>query len=310
MPLKKKKKIIFLVGPTGIGKSAAAIILAKKNNSEVISCDSIAVYRKMDIITSKVTLAQRRKIKHHLIDIINPAQKYNVAKYRKEAITICSKLFSKNKIPLFVGGTGLYYSVVIDGLFPHVAEDKLIRDKLNKQLEARGSKYLYKRLMKIDQAAANKIHPNDSRRIIRALEVYLKTGKQISRLQKNRVGLGREYDIKVFGLNLERDALYERVNARVNKMFRLGLVSEVRRLLQHKLSKTAACAIGINELKGYFNGLYSLEEAKRLIQRNSRHYAKRQLTWFRNDSRIQWINIKKNETSGEIAKRIYGFLFN
>jgi len=301
----KKKKIVFLVGPTGIGKSASAILLAKKINAEIISCDSMAVYRKMDIIASKAASAQRKKIKHHLLDIVNPAQEYNVAKYRKDALTICDKIFLNRKIPLFVGGSGLYYSIIIDGLFPRVPEDKLIRAKLNKQLETRGSKYLYKRLVKIDQAAAKKIHPNDRRRVIRALEVYLKTGKQISVLQKNRIGLGKDYEIKIFGLNLEREALYHRVNLRVNKMFRLGLINEVKRLLKHKLSKTAACAIGIGELKGYFNGTYSLGQAKRLIQRNSRHYAKRQLTWFRKDKRIQWININKMDSPVQVALKIW-----
>ena len=302
----KKKKIIFLVGPTGTGKSAAAIILAKKaGDAEIISCDSMQVYRKMDIITSKVALAQRKKIKHHLLDIIDPAQEYNVAKYRKDALTICSKLFLNEKIPLFVGGTGLYYSIIIDGLFPHVPEDKLIRAKLNKQLQAKGSKYLYKRLIKIDQAAAKKIHPNDTRRVIRALEVYLKTGKQISELQKNRIGLDKGYEIKVFGLDLEREALYSRIDLRVNKMFRLGLINEVKRLLKHKLSKTAACAIGIGELKGYLDGTYSLGQAKHIIQRNSRHYAKRQLTWFKKDKRVKWINIKKTETPKQVALKLW-----
>ncbi len=305
MPVEKNKKIIFLVGSTGIGKSAVAIILAKKNNAEIISCDSMQVYRKMDIITSKVTPVQRKKIKHYLLDAINPGQEYNVAKYRKDALAICDKLFLKGKIPLFVGGSGLYYSIIIDGLFPEAPQDKLIRGKLNKQLEARGSKYLYKRLVKIDQAAAKKIHPNDARRIIRALEVYLKTGSQISALQKNRIGLGKEYEIKIFGLNLERKALYDKVNARVDKMFRLGLINEVKLLLKHKLSKTAASAIGINELKGYFDGLYSLGQAKYLIQRNSRHYAKRQLTWFRKDKRIQWINIDKTDSAGQVAQKIW-----
>lgn len=309
MPEEKKKKIVFLVGPTGIGKSAVAIILAKKINAEIVSCDSIAVYRKMDIIASKATPGQRKKIKHHLLDVVNPAQEYNVAKYRKGALSICDKLFLKGKVPLFVGGSGLYYSIIIDGLFPHVPQDKSIRAKLNRQLETKGSKYLYKRLTKIDPAAAKKIHPNDARRIIRALEVYLKTGKQISMLQKNRSGLGKEHELNVFGLNLKRPALYRRVDARVNQMFRLGLINEVKRLLKHKLSKTAACAIGINELNGYFNGLYPQDEAKRLIQRNSRHYAKRQLTWFRKDKRIQWIDINKADSPAQVSLKIWKKLF-
>lgn len=300
-----KKEIIFLVGPTGIGKSAAAISLAKKISAEIISCDSMQVYRKMDIITSKVPLAQRKKVKHHLLGILDPGKEYDVAKYRKEVLSICDKLFLKGKIPLVVGGTGLYYSIIIDGLFPAVPQDKTIRAKLNKQLALKGSAYLYKKLTEIDPQASVKIHPNDARRIIRALEVYLKTGKRISLLQRNRIGLSQEYKIKVFGLNADRKFLYDKIDQRVDKMFASGLISEVKRLLKQKLSKTAACAIGIRQLKGYFDGLYSLSDARRLIQRDSRHYAKRQLTWFRKDKRIRWINIKENQTPGEIAKRIY-----
>ena len=300
-----KKKIIFLLGPTGIGKSAVAINLTKKINAEVISCDSMQVYRKMDILTSKVTSGQRKKVKHHLLGIIDPGQEYNVAKYRRDALLICDKLLSKGKTPLFVGGTGLYYSIIIDGLFPAVPQDKIIRARLEKQLKLKGAKYLYGRLLKVDGEAAGKIHPNDSRRIIRALEVYLKTGQRISRLQKNRIGLGREYEIKVFGLNSKRQLLYDMIDQRVDKMFNLGLINEVRRLLKYKLSQTAQCAIGIRELKGYFAGQYPLAEARRLMQRNSRHYAKRQLTWFRKDKRIHWINIDKAESPAQVALKLW-----
>jgi tRNA dimethylallyltransferase len=299
-----KKKLIFLLGPTGIGKSAVAIVLAKKINAEIISCDSMQIYRNMDILTSKVTLGQRKKIKHHLLDMIGPGQEYNVAKFRQNALSICDKLFSKGKIPLFVGGTGFYYSIIVDGLFPAVPQNRLIRAKLEKQLKLKGSKDLYRRLAKVDSVAAAKIHPHDARRIIRGLEVYLKTGRCISQLQKNRVGLGKEYSVKIFGLNSKRQFLYDIIDQRVDKMFNSGLINEVKCLLKHKLSRTAKCAIGIRELEGYFAGLYSLVEARRLMQRNSRHYAKRQLTWFRKDKRIKWINVGPGEKPVEVANKI------
>ncbi len=304
-----KKKIIFIVGPTGIGKSAVAISLAKKIKAEIISTDSMQVYRKMDLITSKVNEAQRRGIKHHLLSIIKPTLEYNVARYRRDALLICNKLFKQGKIPLFAGGTGLYYSVIIDGLFAAAPEDKVIRAELYKQAALKTSRYLYKKLARVDRMAAKKIHPNDTKRIVRALEVYLKTGNPISSLQKQRKGLGPEYKIEIFGLNCGRQALYKKIEMRVEKMFSLGLIDEVKRLLKYKLSKTAACAIGIRELKGYFDGEYSLADAKFLIQRNSRHYAKRQLTWFRKDKRIQWIKIKHKETPQGIAERIWKKLF-
>ncbi|MFA5200644.1 MAG: tRNA (adenosine(37)-N6)-dimethylallyltransferase MiaA, partial [Candidatus Omnitrophota bacterium] len=169
---KIKKRLIFLVGPTGIGKSAAAICLAKKINGEIISCDSMQVYRKMDIITSKALASERKIVKHHMLDILDPGKQYDVASYRKEALAVCDRIISKGKIPLFVGGSGLYYSILIDGLFERVGEDRLVRSKLNKEADKRGSSYLYKKLKTIDKQAAGKIHPNDTRRIIRALEVY------------------------------------------------------------------------------------------------------------------------------------------
>lgn len=304
----EKKKIIFLVGPTGVGKTALAVCLAKKINAEIISCDSMQVYRSMDIITSKAALALRKKIKHHLLSIVDPGKEYDVAKYRTDALSVCDKLFKKNKIPLFVGGTGLYYSIIIDGLFPAVPQDKITRLKLNRQLKLKGSIFLHKKLAKVDPEAAEKIHPHDARRIIRALEVYLKTGKRISLLQKSRIGLGQDYEIKIFGLNRPKKPLYEVIDRRVDKMFDLGLIDEVKQLLKHKLSKTASCAIGIRQLEGYFNKKYPLEEARRLMQRDSRHYAKRQLTWFRKDKRIKWINIKNKETPLDVSKRIYKIL--
>jgi len=299
-----KKKIFFLVGPTSIGKSAVAISLAKKIKAEIISCDSMQVYRGMDIITSKAAPTHRRLVKHHLLDAIKPHQEYNVARYRKEALEICDKLFKEGKLPLFVGGTGLYYSIIIDGLFPAVPEDKKIRAGLYKEAKAKGGGRLYKKLYKVDPAAAMKIHPNDTRRVIRALEVFMLTGKRISFLQKQRKGLGPEYEVKIFGLNTNRGSLYKKINTRVEKMFTLGLIEEVKRLLKGKLSKTASCAIGIKQLKDYFDGKYSLEEARRLIQQETRRYAKRQLTWFRKDKRIKWINIGEGEKPAAIANRI------
>jgi tRNA dimethylallyltransferase len=300
-----KKRVVFLVGPTGIGKSAVALSLAKKINAEIVSCDSMQVYRGMDIITSKVDVRQRKKVKHHLLSVIDPSQEYDVAKYRSQVLKVFDKLFLKNKIPLVVGGTGLYYSIIIDGLFPAVPEDKLIRQKLNKQLKLKGSKYLYSKLIKVDLQASKRIHPNDARRIIRALEVYLKTGKPISQLQKNRIGLGRDYKVKVFGLNTDRNLLYKKIDQRVEDMFALGLVKEIKLLLKHKLSKTATCAIGIGELKKYFQGECSLEDAKKSMQQYSRNYAKRQLTWFRKDKRISWIDIKPTDSLTQIAQKIW-----
>lgn len=300
-----KKRIVFLVGPTAIGKTKIAIYLAKRINAEIVSCDSMQVYKGMDILTSKPSPASKKIVPHHLIDIISPLKEYNVSRYRKDAIRKIKEILKRGKTPLFVGGTGLYMSILIDGIFKAKSLNKDVRNRLYKQAEAFGSKYLYKRLKNLDPKGASKIHPHDTRRIVRALEVFQALGQPISYLQKQREGLSKNYQIKIFCLNMERQRIYKRIEERVQKMFIKGLVDEVKKLLKLRLSKTASCAIGIKELKGYFDGLYDLEEAKQLMKRNTRSFAKRQLTWFRKDKRINWIEIKDKEKPEKVAERIF-----
>jgi tRNA dimethylallyltransferase len=300
-----RPKIVFLVGPTAIGKTEIALILAKKINARIISCDSMQIYKGMDIITAKPSFNLRKRIPQYLIDIVSPTQDFDVSRYRKKALVCIKKILKNKNMPLFVGGTGLYVSCVIDGIFKMQAHNISTRRQLYKEAEARGRDYLYGQLKKIDPGAAEKIHPHDTKRIIRSLEVFRITGKPISFLQKQRKPLTELYDIKIFGLDMERKKLYHRIDSRVNEMFERGLLDEVRRLLKLRLGKTASFAIGIKELKGYFKGAYDLEEAKRIIKRNSRQYAKRQLTWFRKDKRINWVNIDAKEKPKEIADKIW-----
>ncbi|MCX5709187.1 MAG: tRNA (adenosine(37)-N6)-dimethylallyltransferase MiaA, partial [Candidatus Omnitrophica bacterium] len=199
----------------------------------------------------------------------------------------------------------LYMSVLIDGIFKAEAADSRIRERLYRQAEKNGSANLYKRLNKVDAQAAAKIHPNDTRRIVRALEVFESTGKPISLLQKERKGLSADYDVKIFCLNAKREELYRKIDSRVDKMFESGLVDEVRKLLKIKLSKTSRTALGIREVKGYLDGAYDLEEAKRLLKLNTRHYAKRQLTWFRKDKRIKWIKVSAKDKPNTIRDKIW-----
>ena len=302
-------QIIFLVGPTAVGKSEIAVYLAKKLGAEIISCDSMQIYKGMDIISSQASLSLRRRVPHHLISTVSPVKEYNVSQFRKEALKKIKSIINKGKIPLFVGGTGLYMTILIDGIFELETKGKGLRERLYKQAEKLGSDYLYERLQKIDPEAAQKIHPNDTKRIVRALEVFESTGKPISILQKQRRGLVHEYDVLFFGLNMERKKLYKRIDARVEKMFRAGLLAEVKRLLKLRLSRTATYAIGIRELKGYFDGLYDLEQAQQLMKRNTRAYAKRQLTWFRKDKRIKWISVQDKEKPASIANRIWKKLY-
>jgi tRNA dimethylallyltransferase len=300
----KTGKIIFIAGPTSVGKTRTAVSLAKKINAEIISCDSMQVYKGMDILSSKPSVPLRKNIPHHLISILSPNSEYNVSRYSKEANKKIKDIFRKKKTPLIVGGTGLYISILLDGIFRLKTEDKRLRLRLEKEAQNRGSIYLHRRLEKCDPQAASKIHPNDARRTIRALEVFLTTGKTISELQKQRKGLARQYDVRIFCLNMERDKLYRRIGSRVDRMFKEGLVTEVKRLLKLRLSKTSQFAIGIREIKGYLGGLYGLEETKRLIKRNTCLYAKRQLTWFRKDKRIEWIDVGDKDTPAAVAGRI------
>lgn len=303
-----KQKIYFLVGPTSVGKTEIAIILAKKLNAEIISCDSMQIYKGMDVVTSKPTKAERKIIPHHLIDELPLNKEYDVSKYRKAAVENIEGIFARNKSPLFVGGTGLYVNSLIDGIFEIKAEDQKFRKELYRQAKAKGYVYLYKRLKKVDPPAAAKIHPNDLKRLIRALEVFKVTGKPISELQKLRAGLSKKYKVVMLGLNMERRHLYKRIDERVEEMFVQGLVLEVRKLLRAKISKTACYAIGIKELRGYFNKKYDLERVKYLMQRNTRHYAKRQLTWFRKDKRIKWFKVRAEEKPQGVAQRIFKHL--
>ncbi|MGA2775537.1 MAG: tRNA (adenosine(37)-N6)-dimethylallyltransferase MiaA [Candidatus Omnitrophota bacterium] len=300
-----RPEIVFLMGPTAAGKTDTAVYLAEKLNSEIVSCDSMQIYKDMDIMTSKPVGCVLKKTRHHLIGVVSPENEYNVSKYRLDALRAIKKIIKRGKVPLFVGGTGLYMTILLDGIFNLKVKSQKMRERLYKQAEKSGSAYLHKKLQKIDPDAAAKIHPNDLKRIIRALEVYEVTGKPISMLQKNRHGLWDEYGVKIFCLDMERGKLYNRIDSRVEKMFKKGLIKEAKRLLNMKLSRTASAAIGLKEVKGYLEGSYGLQETKELMKRNTRQYAKKQLTWFRKDKRIQWINVAQNDTPAKITERIW-----
>ena len=254
------------------------------------------VYKGMDIISSKPSSSIRRRIPHYLIDVVWPQKEFNASAYQNKALQAIKVILKKKKSPLFVGGTGLYASAVLDGIFKGPGEDKNIRQSLYQQARKNGAKHLYQRLGKVDPQVARKIHPNDLKRIIRALEVWIKTKKPISQWQKQRRGITQDYNVEIYCLYRRRQELYARINQRVEQMFREGLVNEVESLIKKGLSKTADCAIGIKEIRGYLAGRYSLNEAKDLIKRNTRQYAKRQLTWFRKDKRINWITMPIKDT--------------
>ena len=302
--MKKSKKIIFIVGPTAVGKSAVALALAEKINGEIISCDSMQVYKEVTIASNKPSLEELQKIPQHLIDIVSVTRDFDVVHFQQKALAAIKAIHARGKIPIVVGGSGMYLAVLLDGIFKDGRKDSTLRKTLEIQAGQEGNEAVYEMLLKADPEAARKIHANDARRIIRALEVFLSRSQPISVLQKNRQGLWGKFDIKIFALNRSRDELYELINQRVEKMFHSGLVEEIRRLLGMKLSRSAEQIIGIKEVKGFLNGQYDLERAKYLLKLHTRHYAKRQLTWFRKDKRLQWMMIQPMETTAQTVERI------
>jgi tRNA dimethylallyltransferase len=289
-------KIIFIVGPTATGKSEIAFTLAKDIKAEIVSCDSMLLYREALIITNKPTPSMRQQIPHHFIDIISVEETYNVFSYYQQATECIRNLYVRGVPVVVCGGTGLYAQALLDGIFHGVSADPLLRQQLTKEADIKGNSFLHAKLKEVDPLAAKKISPNDTKRIVRALEVYYREGVPISYKQKERKGLWGEFPVVMFGITLPREILYERINKRVEVMFEEGAIEEVRRLLEAKLSLTAQKIIGIKEIGAHLCGDLGLEEAQELMKKNTRNFAKRQGTWFRRDKRINWIDAYDKNT--------------
>ncbi|MEA3328739.1 MAG: tRNA (adenosine(37)-N6)-dimethylallyltransferase MiaA [Candidatus Omnitrophota bacterium] len=303
-----KEKVIFLVGPTAVGKSKIAVEVAQAVGAEIISCDSMQVYRGMDIGTAKPGSLLRKKVPHYLIDIISPRDEFNCADFSQRSQALIAGIIGRKKIPLLVGGSGLYLIALVDGLFSGPPGDQKLRNELARQAELHGSRYLYQRLKILDPPSAEKIHPHDQRRIIRGLEVYEKTKVPISRLKPLRKGISSQYEIKIIGLDRQRQDLYSRIDRRVDKMFDDGLINEVRGLVKKGLSPVAGQALGYKEIIAYLNNEYDFSEAGRILKRNTRRFAKRQLSWFRHEPRVEWIKIDKGETVSRTVEKVLGLL--
>ena len=286
-------KVIVIVGPTASGKTALSIELAKKINGEIVSCDSMQIYKDMDIGSAKPTQEEMQGIKHYLIDIVEPTERFSVAEYKKQAENAIEEILSKGKIPIVVGGTGLYADSLIYGIeYPQIEFDEKYREELEKQAETdQGLAELYNKAKKIDEKAIKKISENDKKRIIRILEIYHQTGKTKTELEiesrKNEV----KYDFKVFAINMDREILYDRINKRVDIMIDNGLIGEVENLLK-KYNKfpTAMQGLGYKEVVQYLNNELTKEEMIDKIKQETRRYAKRQLTWFRKNKETIWID--------------------
>ena len=299
------KRLVFIVGPTAAGKSETAFRLAKKINGEIISCDSMQVYRRMPITSQVPPPKWREAIPHYLIEELEPTKEYSAAEFRKKSLRLIESILKQKKTPIIAGGTGLYMKALLDGLFLSPKKDTALRKKLQKEAKSKSPQSLYSKLEEIDPETAAKIHPNDIRRIIRALEVYYLTGVSISRQKKRAVGITSKYDCLIFGLNMPREALYKKIDDRVESMFDAGIVKEIKKIYKKKLSMTARASLGYKEIIGYLKKEYSLLEAKELLKRNTRRLAKKQLTWFRADKRIKWLDVDEKGI-GTIVDEIYG----
>ena len=293
----KKQPLIVVAGPTASGKTRLAIDIAKAVGGEIVSADSMQIYKYMDIGSAKPTAEEQSEVVHHLIDFLNPDAEFSVADYTEAAHSVISDIAARGKAPVMCGGTGLYInSVVNDVTFGETETDYKMRAELQKYADEHGNEALLEILAKIDPVSANRHHPNNVRRVIRAIEFYRLTGQTISEHQDLTKQTDGRYSPVMFCIDWDRQILYERINRRVDMMLREGLVDEVRRLVDMGYTKAlnSMKAIGYKELIDYFNGECTYDEAVELIKKSSRRYAKRQLTWFRRDERIHWRRAEDN----------------
>ncbi len=288
----QKNKVIVICGPTASGKTALSIELAKKIDGEIVSCDSMQIYKDMDIGTAKPTLEEMQGIKHYLIGYVSPEERYSVADYKKDAKTAIKEIIEKGKVPIVVGGTGLYIdSLIYEIEYQDIKLDEEYRRELEKIVKEKGLETLYERAKEIDPKAIEKISPNDQKRILRILEIYHATGKTKTQQEIESRKKEVEYDYKVYALQWDRQKLYDRINKRVDIMIEQGLIGEVRQILnKYEKFPTAMQGLGYKEVVDYLDGKYTKEEMIEKIKMETRRYAKRQLTWFRKNKQTIWLN--------------------
>jgi tRNA dimethylallyltransferase len=288
----EKKNLLIILGPTCAGKSATAINVAKVFNGEIINCDSMQVYRGFDIGTDKLLPEQQENIPHHLLDIFDPSRQFTAADFVHLACQACTAITSRGRLPIISGGTGLYLKALMNGLFPEGKRNSRIRKELEKEAKERGLENLVKELEIVDPAYLTKIGPRDKIRIIRALEVYRATGKPISEHFAHTNSQIHDFHLVRIGLELERGILYKKIEDRVDRMFKRGLVEEVKSLLERGIGENCPPfrALGYKHVLMFLSGETSLEEAIKLTKKDTRHYAKRQITWFRKMESIYWFD--------------------
>ncbi len=305
-------RVYFILGCTAVGKGAVGRLLARRLGGQIISVDSMKVYRRMDIGTGKPGLADRAEIPHHCIDIVEPSESFSVARYVEFADRAVGEIDEAGGVVLAVGGTALYIKALTEGLFEGPGADAEIRAELKRRAAAEGLAALHEELARIDPEAAGRIHPNDEKRIVRALEVYSLTGEPISNLQKQWDNPQPRYDCVFIGLRRGRDETNRRINARVKRMIEQGLRDEVAALLAEPagLSSQAAAALGYAEMIEHLNGKCTLDEAGEQIKINTRQFAKHQRTWFRRFRNVHWIDVDEDASVEDIAEEAIGKMSN
>lgn len=299
--------VIVITGPTASGKTELAVKLAGRANGEIISADSMQVYKYMDIGTAKPTVPEMRGIRHYLVDEVPPDTEFSVARFRELALSYIAEILGRERQPIVAGGTGLYVNSLIYNInFSETVSDWELRERLKKEAEEKGNRHLYDRLRTIDPEAASRIHENDIKRIIRAIEVQEHTGKPISWHRRISRLEPPPYRYLVFGLRWDREQLYERIDRRVELMFQKGLVDEVKGLVEKGYDKNAVAmqGLGYKEVLSYLRGECTLDEARYILKRDTRHYAKRQLTWFRRIEGIEWLDTDTDTDMEEQAKKV------
>lgn len=297
-----KKPLIILAGPTAVGKTETSIGLAKAVSGEIISADSMQVYRHMDIGSAKIKPEEMQGINHYLIDELEPEEEFNVVLFQTLAKKYMEEIYAKGKIPILVGGTGFYIqSVLYDIDFTNTDADNSYRMELEQLAKEKGPLVLHEMLRKVDEKSAEEIHANNKKRVIRALEYYKQTGKPISEHNEEERAKKSPYNFAYFVLNDERATVYDRINKRVDIMFAEGLISEVEQLISRgcKREMVSMQGLGYKEVIDYLEGKYTLEETREMIQKETRHFAKRQLTWFRREEDVIWVNKNELEHSNE-----------
>ena len=303
------REIIVICGPTAVGKTKYAIETALHMDGEVVSCDSKQLYKYMDIGSAKPTAEERRRVKHYLVDEIEPTEAFSAARYQKLAKGAIEEIFAKGKTPVIAGGTGLYLSALLyDMDFSAPPGDTAFRDSLYKEAETYGPAWLHKKLEEADPEAAKRIHPNNIKKVVRAIEAA-SLGEKVKDFASD-LKLTSDYSARLIGLARDRQQLYDRINQRVDLLMEQGLCDEVKGLMERGLTESdiSMKGIGYKEIIGYLEGRYDLAEAVDLVQKNTRHYATRQLTWFKRDKDMQWFNISEYDSDESCLEEIFKWL--